>query len=166
MELSPETKHQIDTVLRIDKWTKWGVGIALILAFIAMISMFSYDVVPNKFMYGFFGIFVLLLLLPEVVHLKMWRGFLTNHQARRLLSLRFAAYLIGVGGLGFYAFGTLSQSDYHPQTIQSFLLSQAFFWGARYFGKWLERIIQQHDEHYMTTDDIEAIKEVREMERG
>ncbi|WP_070329094.1 hypothetical protein [Exiguobacterium aurantiacum] len=164
MELSPQTKQQIDTVLRMDKWTSWGVGIIGVSAIIGMLIYASYWEMPDSFFLIFIFSIFSLVVTTEVMRFRMWRRFVKNEKARKLLTLRYTAYLLGLVALGYYGIVVFNQTS-QPQSFQAFLLSQAFFWGATFFGKWLDRIIQKHDGNYLTDQDIKAIKEAREIEK-
>ncbi|TCI61721.1 hypothetical protein [Exiguobacterium sp. SH3S1] len=164
MELSPQTKQQIDTVLRMDKWTSWGVGIIGVSAIIGMLIYASYWERPDSFFLIFMFSIFSLVVTTEVMRFRMWRRFVKNEKARKLLMLRHTAYLLGLVALGYYGIVVFNQTS-QPQSFQAFLLSQAFFWGATFFGKWLDRIIQKHDGNYLTDQDIKAIKEAREIEK-
>ncbi|TCI43016.1 MULTISPECIES: hypothetical protein [unclassified Exiguobacterium] len=164
MELSPQTKQQIDTVLRMDKWTSWGVGIIGVSAIIGMLIYASYWEMPDSFFLIFIFSIFSLVVTTEVMRFRMWRRFVKNEKARKLLTLRYTAYLLGLVALGYYGVVVFNQTS-QPQSFQAFLLSQAFFWGATFFGKWLDCIIQKHDGNYLTDQDIKAIKEAREIEK-
>ncbi|EPE60903.1 hypothetical protein L479_02716 [Exiguobacterium sp. S17] len=164
MELSPQTKQQIDTVLRMDKWTSWGVGIFIVAAIVGMLTYASYWEMPDSFLLIFIFSIFSLVITTEMMRFRMWRRFLKNEKARKLLTLRYTAYLLGLVALGSYGIVVFNQTS-HPQSFQAFLLSQAFFWSATFFGKWLDRIIQKHDGHYLTEQDIKDIKEAREIEK-
>ncbi|TCI75823.1 hypothetical protein EVJ20_12650 [Exiguobacterium sp. SH0S1] len=164
MELSPQTKQQIDTVLRMDKWTSWGVGIFVVAAIIGMLTYASYWEMPDSFFLIFIFSIFSLVITTEMMRFRMWRRFVKNEKARKLLTLRYTAYLLGLVALGYYGIVVFNQTS-QPQSFQAFLLSQAFFWGATFFGKWLDRIIQKHDGNYLTDQDIKAIKEAREIEK-
>jgi len=49
MELSPQSKQQIDTILRFEKWTSWGFGITVFSAVVGMLIYASYWDMPESF---------------------------------------------------------------------------------------------------------------------
>ncbi|MFL9651722.1 hypothetical protein [Exiguobacterium chiriqhucha] len=164
MELSPQSKQQIDTILRFEKWTAWGFGVFVVSAIVGMLVYASYWDMPDSFILVLLMSVFALMLSIETTRFLMWRRFVTNETARKLLTLRYTVYLIGFSAIGYYGIVVFYETP-QPQTFQAFLLSQAFFWAAAFFGRWLDRIIQKHDGHYLTGEDLKLIREAREIEQ-
>lgn len=164
MELSPQSKQQIDTILRFEKWTSWGFGITVFSAVVGMLIYASYWDMPESLILVLLVSVFALMISIETTRFLMWRRFVKNGQARKLLTLRYTIYLIGVIAIGYYGIVVFYETP-QPQSFQAFLLSQAFFWGAAFFGKWLDRIIQKHDGHYLTGEDLKLIREARDIEK-
>ncbi|MEW8968660.1 hypothetical protein [Exiguobacterium alkaliphilum] len=163
MELSPHSKRQIDTLLRFQTFTGWTIGILTVTVIIGMLTFASYrDLSTGAIMATIFG-FCFLLIGIEVAKFNLWLRFVKNKKARRLLSLRYTAMFIGFAAIGYFGYVVFNQTP-QPQSFQAFLLSQAFFWGASFIGKWLDRIIQTHDDRYLTDKDLKLIREARELE--
>lgn len=164
MELSPQSKQQIDTILRFEKWTAWGFGVFVVSAIVGMLVYASYWDMPDSFILVLLLVVFAMLLSIETTRFLMWLRFVKNETARKLLTLRYTVYLIGFSAIGYYGIVVFYETP-QPQTFQAFLLSQAFFWGAAFFGRWLDRIIQKHDGHYLTGEDLKLIREAREIEQ-
>lgn len=164
MELSPQSKQQIDTILRFEKWTAWGFGVFVVSAIVGMLVYASYWDMPDSFILVLLLVVFAMLLSIETTRFLMWLRFVKNETARKLLTLRYTVYLIGFSAIGYYGIVVFYETT-QPQTFQAFLLSQAFFWGAAFFGRWLDRIIQKHDGHYLTGEDLKLIREAREIEK-
>ncbi|MCT4782729.1 MULTISPECIES: hypothetical protein [Exiguobacterium] len=161
MELSTHSKRQIDTLLRFQTFTSWTVGIILVTAIVAIFTIASYaDLSDRAIMATIFGFYFLLIGI-EVAKFNLWLKFVKNKKARMLLSLRYTAMFIGYAAIGYFGYVVFNQTP-QPQSFQAFLLSQAFFWGASFIGKWLDRIIQTHDDRYLTDKDLKLIREARE----
>ncbi|MFN4214679.1 hypothetical protein [Exiguobacterium sp.] len=164
MELSPHSKRQIDTLLRFQTFTSWTIGIVGVTAIIGILTYASYrSISDGALITTMFAIYFLLIGM-EVARFNLWLRFVKNKQARNLLSLRYTASFIGFAAIGYFGYVVFNQTP-QPQSFQAFLLSQAFFWGASFLGKWLDRIIQKHDDHYLTDKDLKLIREARELER-
>lgn len=164
MTLSPQSTRQIDTILRFEKWTGWGFGLLVVSAIVGMIVYASYWEMPDSFFLVFLGSIFALIIIIETARFLMWLRFVKNETARKLLTLRYTVYLIGFSAIGYYGIVVFYETP-QPQTFQAFLLSQAFFWGAAFFGRWLDRIIQKHDGHYLTGEDLKLIREARDIEK-
>ena len=164
MELSPQSKQQIDTILRFEKWTGWGFGILAVSAIVGMLVYASYWEMPDSFFLVFLVAIFAMLISIETTRFLMWLRFVKNEKARKLLTLRYTVYLIGFSAIGYYGVVVFYETT-QPQTFQAFLLSQAFFWGAAFLGRWLDRIIQKHDGHYLTGEDLKLIREARDIEK-
>lgn len=164
MELSPQSKKQVDHILRFEKWRSWGVGIIGVSIVTAMLVYASYWEMTDSIFIAFLSLIATLVVVTETAGYRMWLRFVKQRKARQLLTFRFTVFLLGYLGLNYYGLGVLYQ-DTQPQSFQMFLFWQAVFWGAAFFGKWLDRIIQKHDGHYLTGKDLKLIREAREIEQ-
>lgn len=161
MELSTHSKRQIDTLLRFQTFTSWTVGIILVTAIIVMFTIASYADLSDRAIMATILSFYFLVIGIEVAKFNLWLKFVKNKKARMLLSLRYTAMFIGFAAIGYFGYVVFNQTP-QPHSFQAFLLSQAFFWGASFIGKWLDRIIQTHDDRYLTDKDLKLIREARE----
>lgn len=164
MELSTQSRQQVDHILRFEKWRSWGVGTIGVSAVIGMLIYASYWEASDSLFTVFLSVIATLVLVTEAAGYRMWLRFVKRRKARQLLTLRFIAFLIGYLGLCYYGLIVFNQNS-EPQSFQSFLLWQAVFWSAAFFGRWLDRIIQKEDDHYLTEKDLKLIRENREIEQ-
>jgi len=121
MELSPQSKQQIDTILRFEKWTSWGFGILVVSAVVGMLIYASYWDMPESFILVLLVSVFALMISIETTRFLMWRRFVKNGQARKLLTLRYTIYLIGVSAIGYYGIVVFYETP-QPQSFQAFLL--------------------------------------------
>lgn len=164
MELSPKVKSQIDTILKVDRWTGWGIGIigiGLVISFLIYASYWTLsDGVVTGALYG-----VLAILLTSVfIRYRMWLRYVTNQTARNLLSLKMIAHTLALTGIGIYSFFYFTSESTEPQSFRMFLASQLTFLAVEYLAKRFDRVIQSYDENYLTDKDIKEIRDVRAYE--
>lgn len=165
MELTPKLKAQIDTILSVHRWTGWGIGIIGMTLVVSFLIYASYWTVADGIVIGMLYVMMALLLGTVFVRYRMWLRFVTNQKARNLLTFRMMAQTLAFSGIGLYGVFYFSSGANEPQSFLMFLATQVIFLAVDYLGKRLDRVIQSHDENYLTGRDLKAIQDVRAYEK-
>ncbi|WP_214786154.1 hypothetical protein [Exiguobacterium sp. s183] len=165
MEPSPTVKSQIDTILKVDRWTGWGVGIIGIGLVVSFLIYASYWTLSDGVITGTLYAVLAVVLTGIFVRYQMWLRFVKNQTARNLLSFKMMAHTLALTGVGIYGLFYFTSEATSTQSFRMFLLSQLTFFGIEYLAKRFDRVIQSYDENYLTDQDLKAIREVREYEK-
>jgi len=165
MEPSPKVKAQIDTILKVDRLTKWGVGIIGIGLIVSFLIYASYWTLSDGVVTGTLYAVLAAVLTGIFIQYRMWLRFVTNQTARNLLSFKMMAHTLALTGVGIYGLFYFTSEATSTQSFRMFLLSQLTFFGIEYLAKRFDRVIQSYDENYLTDQDLKEIREVREYEK-
>ncbi|WP_215144409.1 hypothetical protein [Exiguobacterium qingdaonense] len=165
MESSPKVKSQVDTILKVDRLTSWGVGIIGVGLVAGFLIYASYWTIAEGVIVGMLYFMLALLLSAVLIRYRMWLRFVKNQTARKLLSFKMIAHTLAFSGIGVYGIFYFNSGPTEPQSFRMFLLSQLTFFGIEYLAKRFDRVIQSYDENYLTDKDIKEIREVREYEK-
>lgn len=165
MELSPKVKSQIDTILKVDRWTGLGVGIIGVGLVVSFLIYASYWTLSDGVVTGTLYAVLSILLTSIFIRYRMWLRFVKNQMARNLLSLKMIAHTLALTGIGVYSLFYFTSESTEPQSFRIFLASQLTFLAVEYLARRFDRVIQSYDENYLTEKDLKLIREAREIEK-